>query len=117
MKNIKHHTIAITSNDKVQLEALRNRVLSIYKEKMEAKKGNQIVSPIFESLINSFCTFYIIPDGSKEGYDASEDGDTVRKSIVELINSYNQAGRENIFRFIEISYGEDASAPQIISFN
>jgi len=117
LKNIKHHTIVITSNDKVQLDSLRNKVINIYKEKMEAKKGAQIISPIIESLINSFSTFYVVPDGSKEGYDASDDGDIVRESIVDLINSFDQAGKENIFRFVEIAYGEDGIVPQIISFN
>ncbi len=117
MKNIKHHTIAITSNDKSQLDALRNKLISIYKDKMEAKKGSQIISPIIESLINSFCTFYIVPDGSKEGYDASEDGDTVRKSICELIETYKQPDGENIFRYIEVSYGADDATAAIIRHN
>lgn len=117
MKNIKHHTIAITASDKVQLEALRGKVINIYKEKMEAKKGFQLVSPIIESLINNFCTFYIAPDGSKEGYDASDDGDIIRKSITTLIESYKQADGENPFRYVEIAYGADDNSSQIISHN
>jgi hypothetical protein len=117
LKNIRHHTIAITSADRAVLETLRMQIINIYKEKMEAKKGAQLVSPLVESLINNFCTFYIAPDGSKEGYDASEDGDVIRKLIIELINKLKQLDGENPVRFVEVFFGDDTTKSEIVASN
>lgn len=117
MKNIKHHTIVITSNEKPKLESLRNAIINLYKEKMEAKKGGQLVTPLFESLINNFNTFYVIPDGSKEGYDASDDGDLIRKLIVQLCEKYKEADGSNPIRYAELYYGDDDNKSEILNHN
>lgn len=84
---------------------------------MEAKKGSQLVSPIMESIINGYCTFYILPDGSKEGYDASEDGDIIRERIIQLIDNQKVADGENPIRYAEIYYGADDGSCQILHHN
>lgn len=84
---------------------------------MEAKNGYQLVSPIVDSLINQFCTFYIVPDGSKEGYDASEDGDIIRRMIIDLISQQKDENGENPFKFIEVCYGADDGSASILHHN
>jgi hypothetical protein len=117
LKNIKHHTIIITSNDKPKLEGLRKRIISLYTEKMEAKKGAQLVSPLVDSLINNFSTFFIAPDGSKEGYDASDDGDRIRKMVIELIEDEIEDDDSNEIRYLEVFYGDDNKEADIINHN
>ena len=117
MKNIRHHTIIITGNDKAKLERLRNEIINLYKEKMEAKKGFTLVSPIVDSLINNFCTFFIAPDGSKEGYESSEDGDIIRKYVIELLKKQKDADGEDLFRFVEVFYGDDNKECRILNHN
>ena len=107
MKNIKHHAIIVTCNDKESLALIRIEVLRLYKSTMEAKNGHQLVSPIIDSLINKFCSFFIAPDGSKEGYDASDDGDKVRKKIIEFLNSLAEPNGSNPIKFVEVFFGSD----------
>lgn len=117
MKNIQHHSIIVTCNDKESLALVRNEVLRLYKSNMEAKNSNQLVSPILDSLINKFCSFFIAPDGSKEGYDASEDGNRIRKKIVEFLNSLAEADGSNSIKFVEVSFGNDAGTAAVENYN
>jgi hypothetical protein len=117
MRNIKHHSIIVTSNDKESLILVRNEILRLYKLNMEAKNGGQLVSPIVDSLINKFSSFFIAPDGSKEGYDASDDGDRVRKKIVDFLNSLQEPDGSNGIRFVEVSYGDDFHLSKVESNN
>ncbi|MDX2195794.1 MAG: hypothetical protein NW207_05205 [Cytophagales bacterium] len=115
MKNIKHHTIIVTCQEKAETENIRNQIVALYKQKMEVKTGHKLITPIFESLINSFFTFYIIPDGSKEGYDASEDGDILRQEVYSLLLTYKSQHPHIYIAYAELSYGGDNEAPKIIN--
>ena len=84
---------------------------------MEAKRGASLVSPLVESIINNFFSFFIAPDGSKEGYDASDDGDKIRKLIIELIEKSKNADGYNPFRYAEVCYGDDNYESKILSHN
>ena len=117
MKNIKHHTILVTSHDENSLSLIRNEIAVIFSLYMEAKNGHQLISPIVPSLINKFCSFFIAPDGSKEGYDASEDGNIIRKKILEFLNSLNDSDGEHIVKFVELCYGTENGEAMILNHN
>ncbi|MDX2191338.1 MAG: hypothetical protein SFY32_15910 [Bacteroidota bacterium] len=117
MRNTRHHSIIVTTNDKAALAKLRLEIIAIYQSKMEAKNGAQLISPIVESLINNHCSFFIAPDGSKEGYDASEDGDNVRKHVVSLIESKKDKDGNNVFYYVEVYYGDDNGKAEILNHN
>ena len=84
---------------------------------MEAKRGASLVSPMVESLINNFCSFFIAPDGSKEGYDASEDGDRIRELVIELIETEKALDGQNPIRYVEVFYGDDNNEAKILNHN
>lgn len=117
MTNIKHHAIIVTSNEKQQLEAVRKKAIELYDQFMEANKGRTLVGQITIGLINNFYSFMITPDGSKEGYDVSEDGDLVRKKICDFIDSLKNTKGYNSVRFVEVSFGSDDGFAEIISHN
>ena len=77
MRNIRHHALVFTCKDKKLIESIRSKALEIYKLHMEASNGSLLVSEIKNSIVNHYSSFFIIPDGSKEGYDASDDGDVM----------------------------------------
>lgn len=117
VKNIRHHVIVVTSNQKEKLEKIRKEVIELYQSKMEAKNSSKLVGPIQESLINGFVTFLIAPDGSKEGYDASDDADRIRQLVVDLVRSFPSNEEEGYLQFVEVSYGQDDGKAQIVSNN
>jgi hypothetical protein len=114
LRNIKHHTIVVSCNDHKKLEKVRAEVVEMYKKYMEAK-GFQLISPVIDSLINGYCSFFIAPDGSKEGYDASDDADKIRKLVVKYLMSPEMKSGE--VHFVEISYGSDDGKAEIINHN
>lgn len=44
------------------------------------------------SLVNDYVTFVFLPDGSKEGWDTSDDGDAYRKQFIELFSACHGDG-------------------------
>jgi len=84
---------------------------------MEAKNGFQLISPIVASLIGGYYTFFIAPDGSKEGYDLSDDGDMIRTKVIELLESYKTNDTTFPVSYVEFFYGDDFLSPQVIRHN
>lgn len=84
---------------------------------MEAKNGFQLISPIVPSLIGGYYTFFISPDGSKEGYDLSDDGDRIRAKVVELLESYKTDDGSFPVSYVELFYGDDSLTPEVLRHN
>ncbi|ABG60806.1 hypothetical protein [Cytophaga hutchinsonii] len=106
MRNIRHHAFIVTCNDRKVIDAIRVKALELYKLHMEASNGSQLVSEIKESIVNHYCSFFIIPDGSKEGYDASDDSDVIREKLIEFIQPL-VSSEEYHLSYAEFSYGAD----------
>jgi hypothetical protein len=117
MKNIRHHAIIITAKDCETLELIRKEVMYLFDEYMEAKTGYQLVSPIVRGLINKYCSFFVAPDGSIEGYDASHDADMVREKIIEFLNSVVKPDESNCISFVEVSYGSFGNTAEVLNHN
>jgi hypothetical protein len=80
---------------------------------MEAKNGFKLISPIVESLINHYYTFFIAPDGSKEGYDLSEDGDRIREKTIALLEATKQKLDPHVLNYTALFYGDDNLSARI----
>ena len=117
MRNIRHHTLIVTVNDKKATEQICQSISDIFKRNMEAKNGFQLISPIVSSLINNYYTFFISPDGSKEGYDLSDDADRIRPLIIDLLKVYQTENSSIEINFVELFYGDDSLPAQIINHN
>ena len=117
LRNIKHHIVVVTAHDAKLAEDLRKRISELYKRNMEAKNGFQLISPIVSSLINNYHTFFIGPDGSKEGYDLSDDGDNIRAKVLELLESYQTDDGTFPVNYVELFYGDDYLPPAIEKYH
>ena len=91
MGYIRHNAIIVTGwNEKEMQEA-----------KMLLEKNTDLsASDIVESGINGYKSFMIAPDGSKEGWEASDKGDSDRELYIQYL------GRTGL-DYVEISYGGD----------
>lgn len=113
MRNIEHHAILITCNDLDIMKDLRQTISGYYKIHMEASNGEKLLTPIFESLINHYYTMTLLPDGSKEGYDASDDNDAIRSKVIELLKEKSTSERYHL-SFIEVRYGGDQEKKEVL---
>ncbi len=108
MGHIKHHGIAVTSSIDELIKEAHDQAKSIFKEQ---------TSGILNSETNGYKSFFIAPDGSKEGWHTSCEGDRQRDKFVEWVNSKAYEDGSNSISFCEFSYGEDNGYCKIENHN
>ncbi len=116
MRNIKHHSIIITSHDLELIRQVRLKITALVKLGVEASNGIKLIGEPSESLINNYHTLIVYPDGSKEGHETSEDWDIVRKKIATYLADHNKTATEDkIINFVEVFFGSDDGKAGIIT--
>jgi spore cortex formation protein SpoVR/YcgB (stage V sporulation) len=108
MGYIRHHAVVITSWDRTLLEIIRD-------EAQKLCPGQ--VSNIVKSSINAYESFFIGPDGSKEGWKQSDAGDEKREKIVDLIDSVAYSDGSNAVSYAELFYSDDEGKAEIVNHN
>jgi hypothetical protein len=105
MGYILHHTIVVTHWEKEKIESLHKKALELFEGKL--------VSNIVDSAINSNYSFFIAPDGSKEGWDASDMYNKKRDQLKELLTSKEY----HYCRWVELHFGGDNDECDILDSN
>lgn len=77
MGYIRHDAIVVTCWDEKRSNKAHEK----------AKEIGLIVSEIVETKLNGYYSFLIAPDGSKEGWDSSDEGEEMRRRWIEWANS------------------------------
>lgn len=108
MGYIRHHSIVITSWNKSLLGIVHEKAKQIF------ETG---VSEIVKSKVNEFDSFFIAPDGSKEGWAESNIGNKNRADIIAFIEAQKYEDGGNSIRFAELYYGDDELESEIINHN
>jgi len=104
MGYIRHDAVIVTSFDKTHLTTALKK----------AKQLGLPVSGIVESNINHYVSFLIAPDGSKEGWAASAEGDQARDTWKAWANNERKAGELWLY-WAHVSYaGDDVKDCKII---
>ena len=104
----RHHAIVVTSwNDEL-----------IKKASLEARKifGTE-VSRLLKGDVNNFMSFMIPPDGSKEGWGESDEGDSRRAKFITWLNDQAYDDGSNALSFCEFFYGDDEGESSIENHN
>ena len=99
---IVHNAIVVTGG-------LDEDVKKAHKKATKLFEGLCEVSPIMDSCINGYYSFFIPPDGSKEGWKESYDGDEAREKFIEWLNK-----EDRCLDYVEIQYGGDVERPSIV---
>lgn len=91
MGSMEHHAILLTSWHDEHIKTARAKAVEIlescFKADPVAKDGGQLVSPVVSGLVNSQYSFFIAPDGSKEGWETSNIGDQARRLLMEWLDN------------------------------
>ena len=114
MGYIKHHTIVVTGRKDEHIEEAQKKAVEIFEEtcKNEMIKppyGSNIISPIIGSLSNGQKSFFIAPDGSKEGWQTSNNCNNARTAFLDWLDN-----AENYCYYIEVVFGGDNEHQAII---
>jgi len=101
----RNHAIVVSSWDDIIVKA-HAEALRIY-----ANEGNypwsRTVSPIIPGIINDWHTFIVVPDGSKEGWDVSDEGDRRRDEFIEWLDAQRYDDDSTSIDWVEVQYGDD----------
>lgn len=97
----RNHGIIVSglSADDAELNSARNMALSL----------GMTVTETVESPVNFTATFLVAPDGSKEGWDASNKGDAARKALIAHIRDKNL-----MLDWVEVQYGDDNGHTEVV---
>jgi len=102
MGYIRHHTIIVTSYDSDKLHAAHHQAERIF--------GEDMVSNIVDSPVNGYKSFFVAPDGSKEGWEDSDNYDKDRGEFIRLIKLKDFEDGSNAIQYIEVAYDEEGVA-------
>jgi len=97
MGYIRHHAIVVTTWERKLLQAAHEKASEIF----------EWVSPISEGGINGYASFFIPPDGSKEGWGESFAGDERRQTFMNWCDQQAYDDGSSSLDFVEVYYGDD----------
>jgi hypothetical protein len=100
MGYIRHHAIIVIGWDKTRLEVAHNAALGFF-------ESNGRVGETLEAPVNGYASFFIGPDGSKEGWESSNEGDRRRANFLEWLETSRYEDRSGHFDWAEVVIGPD----------
>ena len=98
MGYIRHHAIVVTGNEEDIIPA----------HQLAKVVFGDLVSNIVPSIINGYQSFFIAPDGSKEGWFYSGIGDENRDNFINNVENVSYA---------ELYYGDDNRQSEVTRHN
>jgi hypothetical protein len=101
----RHHAIAVTSYDPELLTKAHERATTYFSAQ---------VTPIIKSPVNSQYSFFIGPDGSKEGWKPSAEGDRCRKIFKDWLKAQTFDDGSSALKWVEVQYGDDERQTKIV---
>ena len=105
MGYICHHTIIVVGMDFDFMDKFP--VTDAHKKAVEI--FGDTVSLVVSSPMNGYMSFFVAPDGSKEGWDDSNEGDSKRDEFKEFLR-----GMESQPAWIETTVGDEAGGDNIV---
>jgi hypothetical protein len=116
MGYMRHHAIIVTSwNEKLANEAHKKacQIFSGSKEYDPTAVKPEIITPIVYASCNGYYTFLIGPDGSKEGWGTSDEGDDCRDAFISWMDEQRYDDGSTSLDWVEVQYGDDEGETKV----
>ena len=104
MGYMRHHAIVVTTWNHEFAEKAHSFALNT----------GASVSPLVHSTTNGYYSFLVAPDGSKEGWERSNTGDSQRHEIVCHLETYRYGDGSTSVKYVEVQYGDEEGVTKII---
>lgn len=101
MGYIRHNAMVVTGDS--YPEAIQMFQLVYQKAK---ELFGDLVSEIIKAKVNGYQSFFIGPDGSKEGWNESNEYDIKRKGLADYIDSLAYSDGSNCVNFVDVGFDE-----------
>ena len=102
-----HHAIVISSSYPDKLLSAWHRILLMPHLALP-------VSEILPVAMQGYASFFVGPDGSKEGRRVSNIGDLQRDRIVEILRSFTDEDGFSPLEWAEVQYGDEAGNNKVM---
>lgn len=110
MGYIKHHAIIVTSWQNEKIKEAHQKAKEIFERNFIADgNGSKLISDILKGVINDQSSFFIAPDGSKEGWPTSDNGDNARKEFLDWLQK-----DKNDCDYVELMFGGDDEEESVV---
>lgn len=93
-----HHAIVVTCGYGNHAQQAHDKAVEIF--------GQTGVSNLSAELVNGNQSFCVWPDGSKEGWSESADGDARRESFVSWLDRQRYEDGSTPLKWVEVAFGE-----------
>lgn len=110
MGRIKHNSLIVTDWKEENVIKAHEKAKEIYEFINEG--SSSIISPIIGCLANGQSSFFIAPDGSKEGWDTSDLSDKARNAFMDWMKSSGL-----YLDYIDVRFGGDDEICDIVRDN
>ena len=97
MGYMRHHAIVVSSCDDRLIEAAHKEAAAI------GLDVTNIVGPV----VNGYRSFCVVPDGSKEGWSASDEGDANRAAFIEWCREQAFDDGSSLLEWVEVQFADD----------
>ena len=99
MGYMRHHAVIVTSWDEKRIADAHLKARAIFEP--------QQVTVIVRGTVNHYESFMVGPDGSKEGWDDSDEGDRRREQFTRWLDSQRYEDGSTSLKWVEVQYGDD----------
>lgn len=112
MGYICHNAIIVTAFDQKYIKPAHKKAREIFSQPTDGESAKwNIVSPIVNSPLNGYASFFVAPDGSKEGWPESDAGNGKRETFIRwMIEEKDRLYLD----WAEIQYGDDGGVTKIV---
>lgn len=108
MGYMRHHAIIVTSFKEESIRRAHN-------EAGDWGFPDSMLGQILKSPMNEYYTFMIGPDGSKEGWEESNEGDDKRINFIRWMDTQRYDDGSSPLDWVEVQYGDDERETKIVS--
>ena len=99
-----HHAVIVSSCDKKLIEKARQKAVEIFGRYPDTKP---LVSNMVTANVNNYRAFFIAPDGSKEGWSASDEGNECRKDFLDWVKAQAFEDGSNMLGWALVQFDDD----------
>lgn len=116
-----HHALIVSSWNVEAMEKAHQVVAGILRDYVAAHGGPDIadasalLTPLAPYIVNGGASFAVLPDGSKEGWGDSDNGDSARDRIAEWLDAQAYDDGSNVYDWVELSFPGDDSRDAVVT--
>lgn len=103
---VNHNAVVATTWDKVRFSAVQEWVAALEVRSVATGADFRTLFAFAPSVANGCNTVVLAPDGSKEGWPDSEDGDRLREAFIRRLEEDAYSDGSSSWKWIEVSFGE-----------